>query len=161
MNSRPSPWQGDALPLSYSRFLRKPQFSKWWNGMYPFFYPFVQRPYFLQTSCFHQGRLPLKHADASRCGMPFSQSHGTARRYRNPAVSKDDLGPRPSHYRFDSQLSPFIATKTDGARLGRPFACGIALRWLGWYTRRSSLTRASIPDESPTRVVALSSDDLF
>src|SRR4051794_2012842 len=25
LNSRPSPWQGDALPLSYSRFLRKPQ----------------------------------------------------------------------------------------------------------------------------------------
>jgi hypothetical protein len=24
LNSRPSPWQGDALPLSYSRFLRKP-----------------------------------------------------------------------------------------------------------------------------------------
>ena len=32
-------WLGDALPLSYSRFLRKPQFSKWWAKCTPFCTP--------------------------------------------------------------------------------------------------------------------------
>ena len=63
--------------------------------MYPFLYPFVQRP------CLHDlwtlmDPLPLKHAEASRCGMPFSRSHGTERHGPNPAVSKD--GPRSSSF---------------------------------------------------------------
>src|SRR5215213_4503827 len=42
LNSRPSPWQGDALPLSYSRSLRKSQSSKEESRMYPFLYPSVK-----------------------------------------------------------------------------------------------------------------------
>ena len=53
--------------------------------MYPFLYPFVQRPYFLRGPLFRQWTLPLKHAEASRCGVLFSRSHGTGLHDPSPA----------------------------------------------------------------------------
>jgi hypothetical protein len=80
LNSRPSPWQGDALPLSYSRFLKKPQkiaVFKVVERNVPLFVPLCPEALFSTEALFPPMHgLPLKHADASRCGMPFIRNHG-------------------------------------------------------------------------------------
>jgi len=81
-------WQGDALPLSYSRSSKRIVFLKVVERNVPLFLPLC--PEALHRPCFHHQwtlngpHLPLKQRVASRYGLPFSRCHGTGRHDANP-----------------------------------------------------------------------------